>query len=170
MLALSSYKNFVVNIYYLIGLYSSDYVSKLDVGSCNADDYKRNLQILRSLFNVIKCYEYPFEVLLSTPTYVMGTNYIDLSSSLSSDYIFSPYGVSIIGTTLTNEPYIIGYDDYLKRIYLSENMTGTNVGDLYLQNNKENCIPAEDFHGIVDLLNKILGTHYCVNVETDYTI
>ena len=168
MLGLSSYKHFVTNIYYLIGLYAEGYVGKLDVGNCKADDYKRNLQILRSLFNVIKCYEYPFKITMQC-TGTSGNNYIDLTDTLESEYIFSSYGITVIGTGVLTDTYIIGYDSYLKRIFLSESLTNNNTS-IILQNNKENCILAEDFHGIVDLLNKILGAHYCVNVETDYTV
>lgn len=168
MLSLESYRNYQVNIFYYLGKLGYELHKQLIIGGCNTHKLKTDIKLLNACVDFISCYDYPINILIGGDT-TNGSTIIENTSDLNATFIQNFVGLDVSGTNIPSGAKITGVDIDNNRIYISIAATGSTIaGNVYIQNNRTNCIEEEDYKKVINLVNRILGTSYCVSVDLDY--
>ena len=171
MLNLESYKNYQVNIFYYLGLLGYKLHKELIIGGCGTEKLKQDLKVLNVCMDFINCYDYPFNISSTRWSVSPGIYKMDHAIGFLSSYnTINFIGAEIVSTAFPSGTLITGVEQTgaYDLIYTNNDALVNGYADIIIRNNRKNCVEPENYTKVVNLINRILNTSYCVPVEADY--
>jgi len=160
------YNNLRINYSYYQGLLASDIVRRIQIGSCDNDKLLKDLRIADIVLNTLSCYQIEkleYSLTLTISRDASGNNIIsdniDLHQVIPGDTATSlslPDGTLVESIDYTNH-YII-FDHGIIGNPSNYEVTLSRINDI------NNCITTDEALSLIDVLNRIYNTNYCVDL------